>query len=121
MRSMKNVVGLIALVVSAALVGGACDDNDDEVLVLDGTIDEFDINGDLVVSQAEWNAGFAVWDVDNNGRLTANEFRLNDGAFEQADLNGDALVTEAEWNEFLDDLDINDDLFIDADEFDPFL
>ena len=122
MRSMENVVGLIAFVALAALVGSACDDDDDvDVVVLDGTIDEFDINGDLVVSRAEWASGFAMWDVDNNGLITSDEFLLSDEAFDEANLDGDAVITADEWEEFADDLDADGDLFIDADEFADFL
>jgi Ca2+-binding EF-hand superfamily protein len=80
-----------------------------------------DRNNDGVISRSEWprdRAGFDALDLDGNGVLTRDEFRLE--RFRQADRNGDGVITRGEWDgddESFNRRDANRDGRISKDEF----
>jgi hypothetical protein len=117
----KNLLGILALTALAALAGACSDNDNDNAVVLDGRVAVIDTDGNLVVSVPEWNAAFAVFDVNGDGRLTASEFRFNATGFVSADVNGDAFVTQAEWDATLTIWDANADHLLERAEFDPYL
>lgn len=118
----KNVLGIVALTAAAVLAGACGSDNDsDNGVVIDGRIAVIDTNGDLVVSVAEWNAAFVVFDANGDGVLTPTEFQFNANGFAVADADVNGVVTAAEWDATLTDWDINNDLLLEPAEFNPFL
>ena len=117
----KNILGIAALTATAVLAGACGNDNDNNATVLDRRIAVIDTNGDLVVSVAEWNAAFVVFDVNGDGVLTTTEFQFNAAGFAVADVDRNGFVTAAEWNATLADWDVNQDLLLEPSEFDPFL
>lgn len=118
----KNGLVFMA-VVMAGLAAGACssDNDSDDVVQVDGRIALIDTNNDLVVDVNEWNAAFAVLDVNHDGVLTPAEFQFNSAAFTTVDVNRDGLVSVDEWDAAFRVLDINNDSVIEQAEFDVFL
>ena len=58
-----------------------------------------DRNGDGVISRSEWphdTAAFDYLDLDRNGVVSRDEFRLE--RFRREDRNGDGSITRAEWS-----------------------
>lgn len=123
MFAAKRALGIAVLGLVAGLAGSACDDDDDQldVVVLDPPADAIDTNGDLVVSESEWDDAFDVWDVNDDDLLTDQEFLFNAAAFTDLDVDGSALISEAEWDAAFDDWDLDDDGFLDFTEFDPWI
>lgn len=117
---MTRLLGIMALATACAFAVG-CDDDDDFNDFVDDRIDDIDDNDDLVVTRAEWSAGFIEFDRDGDGLLTPAEFRFNNSMFVLADVDEDGFVTLDEWNDVLFDLDVNGDDLLDLDEFQPFL
>jgi len=55
------------------------------------------------ISRSEWDAGFAVFDMDGNGKITKSEFHIVSGAgfvFELVDADGDGRITRKENEDF---------------------
>ena len=123
MSGTKRVLGIAALGLMAMLAGSACGDDEDEfdVVVLDPPADEIDTDDDLVVSVSEWDATFAVWDVNGDGKLNDVEFLFNDAAFIDVDVDANDRISAAEWTETFAFWDLDVDGFLDFAEFDPWI
>ena len=112
----KTLIGVLAI----ALVGSfaiGCEDEEDAIDDVVGGFDDFDVDGDDVISQSEWDDGIDDWDLDDDGLLEEDEFPMDDDDFEDMDVDDDAAVTVAEWDDAFDDLDDDADGFIDEAEF----
>lgn len=118
--SKTRFLGITALVLMGGLVT-ACDDDDDDLLVVDDRVDDLDLDDDAIVTRAEWDDAFLVWDVNGDGVLSPGEFRFNGGGFEMADIDADGFVSEVEWDALLDEWDLDASGDLDELEFDPFL
>lgn len=107
----------------AVLAGSACDDDNDEldVVLLDPPADAIDTNDDAVVTVDEWNAEFAIWDVDVDGQLTDDEFLFNEAAFDDVDVDDNDLISAAEWDATFDAWDLEADGVLDFADFDPWI
>ncbi len=113
---MGKFTGMIcaAAIATLGVMGMGCDDED--AVVVDGTeFDVIDTTGDGLVSAAEWNATFSVWDVNADGVVDQNEYLL-DGGFGQLDVDANARLTATEWNAAMVDWDLDDDGFLEPDE-----
>ena len=110
-KGMICAVAIVALGVTAA----GCDEADDVIDVGDTQFDAIDTTNDGLVSGAEWNAAFDVWDVNADGLVDQNEYLLDDG-FGDLDADANAALTEAEWNAAMVDWDLDDDGFLEPDE-----
>ena len=58
-------------------------------------------DGDGKFSRSEWDAGFAVLDMDGKGKITKRESHTVSGAdfvFELLDIDGDGHITQTEYN-----------------------
>jgi hypothetical protein len=64
-----------------------------------------DLNNDGIVTRAEWDRSFRMWDRDRDGVLSADELRAGwreavrqeDAEFQALDRNSDGWVTRNEW------------------------
>jgi len=117
----KNLVGAVALAV-VGLFGLACDDDDDDDNVALGLVGftTFDVDGNGTITATEWNTVVDAWDVNGDGFISKNEFRLDEDGFDALDINNDDLLTRAEIEAGLGTWDLNGDGFLEANELDPF-
>jgi len=78
-------------------------------------------DGDGQSSRSEWDAGFAVLDMDGKGKITKrNEFHPVSGAdfvFELLDIDGDGHITQTEYNKGFAILDKDQNGFLTRSEF----
>lgn len=69
---------------------------------------EWDMDGDGMLNQDEWNTGwnesgvFNDWDGDGDGMLTSDEF--NTGVYGGYDRDGDGMLNDEEYTMFNDDM-----------------
>jgi hypothetical protein len=79
-----------------------------------------DKNGDGQISRVEWNAGFASFDTDKDGYITAKEFNAvtHPGfVFDELDPDGDGKITREEHNAGFDAMDLNKNGTLRMEEF----
>ena len=79
-----------------------------------------DKNGDGQISRVEWNAGFASFDTDKDGYITAKEFNAvtHPGfLFDAFDRDGDGKITREEYNAVFDAMDLNKNGTLRREEF----
>jgi hypothetical protein len=115
----KKFLAAVAITFIATF-GLACGDDDEDAVILDDGVvefDDFDFDDDGFISTAEWNDMIDTWDVDGDGVLDEDEFLMDDGSFDDFDGDSDAFVTSTEWDDAFAGMDLDDDGAIDDAEF----
>ena len=112
-------LALVSLLAGAAITG--CATTPPAVVTADGRVcaaGSIDADGNGAVTAAEWNAwrasGFADWDLDNDNRISAQEFEScyrGGGFYPVANYNADY------WNPYWTAFDANGDGFLTSDEY----
>jgi hypothetical protein len=111
MGKLKGLLSAVAISALGATGAGCWDDDDDDIVQVDGVYAEIDTNNDGVVTVTEWNAAFPVWDVNDDGYIAASEYRLSEG-FATLDVDANGLLTAAEWDAGFPLWDVDDDGYL---------
>jgi len=107
---MSKLTSMVCAAAIAALgvIATGCDD--DDPFVVSG-FDAIDTSGDGLVSAAEWDATFGVWDTNDDGFVAQSEYQLNSG-FTTLDADANGLLSATEWDAAFADWDLDGDYFL---------